>query len=333
MTSIRAVASAAGVSASTVSRALNNPELVNAETRRRVLECADRLGYRPNRAARSLVLGRTTNVGLIVPDIANPVFALFIKGVEAYFRDTEYAVFLADTDEDAATEVRLAEAMVERADGLILCAPRMSGMRVRSIAAKTTLVLANRISRTVPSIAMDFGPGVEQAIGHLHALGHRRCAFLAGPRDSWSNRQRRRFLTAGCAERGVELVELGPYEPQFSGGYRAADEALAAGVTAVFAYNDLVAMGVLARLRDRGVPVPEAMSIVGFDDVPTASMVSPPLTTVAVPMPAVARAASAMLLAELRAALPHGAAQSPPSRPPAPELATRLLIRSTTGPT
>lgn len=87
--SIRAVASLAGVSPSTVSRALNSPELVNAETRRRVLECAERLGYQPNRAAQSLVLGRTRNVGLIVPDIANPFFAPFIKGVEAYFRDTE----------------------------------------------------------------------------------------------------------------------------------------------------------------------------------------------------------------------------------------------------
>jgi DNA-binding LacI/PurR family transcriptional regulator len=333
MTSIRAVALAAGVSASTVSRALNNPDLVNAETRQRVLECADRLGYRPNRAARSLVLGRTTNVGLIVPDIANPVFAPFIKGVEAYFRDTEYAVFLADTDEDAATEVRLAEAMVERADGLILCAPRMSGMRVRAIAAKTTVVLANRLSRTVPSIALDFGPGIAQALSHLHALGHRRVAFLAGPRDSWSNRQRRKFLTAGCAERGIELTELGPYEPKFTGGYRAADEALATGVTAVFAYNDLVALGVLARLHARGVRVPEALSIVGFDDVPTASMVSPPLTTVAVPIPALARAASAMLLTELRAVHPDGAGPAPPPRPPAPELETRLLIRSTTGPT
>src|SRR5688500_7349629 len=115
---IRAVAALAGVSASTVSRTLNNPELVNAETRRRVLECAERLGYQPNRAAQSLVLGRTMSVGLIVPDIANPFFAPFIKGVEAYFRQTGYAVFLADTDEDGATEVRLAEAMVERADGL-----------------------------------------------------------------------------------------------------------------------------------------------------------------------------------------------------------------------
>jgi DNA-binding LacI/PurR family transcriptional regulator len=222
--------------------------------------------------------------------------------------------------------------MAERADGLILCAPRMSGTHVRAIAAKTTVVLANRLSRTVPSIWLDFGPGIAQALAHLQALGHRRIAFLAGPRDSWSNRQRRKFLTAGCAERGIELVELGPYEPKFEGGYRAADEALATGVTAVFAYNDLVALGVLSRLHARGVRVPEELSIVGCDDVPTASMVQPPLTTVDVPIPALARAASAMLLAELRESHPNGAGGTPPSRPPAPELETRLLIRSTTGP-
>ncbi|GAA2274662.1 LacI family DNA-binding transcriptional regulator [Actinomadura luteofluorescens] len=325
--SIRAVATLAGVSPSTVSRALNNPELVNAETRRRVLECAERLGYRPNRAAQSLVLGRTRNVGLIVPDIANPFFAPFIKGVEAYFRDTEYAVFLADTDEDTATEVRLAEAMVERVDGLILCAPRMTGARLRAVAARTAVVLANRTSGAAPSVLLDFRPGMEQAVAHVHALGHRRCAYLAGPANSWSNRQRRRFLGAACAERGIDLVDLGPYEPRFTGGYRAADEVLAAGVTAVFAYNDLVALGVLSRLAARGVPVPGELSIVGFDDVPMASMTNPPLTSVAMPVNALSRAAAATVHAMLDPRAPKA-----PPLPPATELATRLLIRGTTGP-
>ncbi|TDC90460.1 LacI family DNA-binding transcriptional regulator [Actinomadura sp. 7K507] len=346
--SIRAVASLAGVSPSTVSRALNSPELVNAETRRRVLECAERLGYQPNRAAQSLVLGRTRNVGLIVPDIANPFFAPFIKGVEAYFRDTEFAVFLADTDEDTATEVRLAEAMVERVDGLILCAPRMSGTRLRAVASKTTVVLANRTSRTAPSILQDFQPGMDQAVAHVHALGHRRCAYLSGPANSWSNRQRRKFLGAACAERGIELVDLGPYEPRFAGGFRAADEVLAADVTAVFAYNDLVALGVLSRLTARGVPVPGkpvpgkpvpgkpepgvpgesgGLSIVGVDDVPMASMTNPPLTTVAIPVAALSRAAAATM----HSMLDPGAPKAPPL-PPAAELATRLLIRGTTGP-
>ncbi|QKW37128.1 LacI family DNA-binding transcriptional regulator [Actinomadura sp. NAK00032] len=325
--SIRAVASLAGVSPSTVSRALNSPELVNAETRRRVLECAERLGYQPNRAAQSLVLGRTRNVGLIVPDIANPFFAPFIKGVEAYFRDTDFAVFLADTDEDTATEVRLAEAMVERVDGLILCAPRMSGTRLRAVAAKTSVVLAYRTNRGAPAVLPDFQPGLEQAVAHVHALGHRRCAYLSGPANSWSNRQRRRFLGAACAERGIELVDLGPYEPRFTGGYRAADEVVAAGVTAAFGYNDLVALGVLSRLTERGVKVPGDLSIVGFDDIPMASMTNPPLTTVAMPVSALSRAAAATV----HTTLDPGAPKAPPL-PPAAELATRLLIRGTTGP-
>ncbi|MCP9965249.1 LacI family transcriptional regulator [Actinomadura madurae] len=331
--SIRAVANLAGVSPSTVSRALNTPELVNAETRRRVLDCAERLGYQPNRAAQSLVLGRTRNVGLIVPDIANPFYAPFIKGVEAYFRDTEFAVFLADTDEDTETESRLAEAMIERVDGLILCAPRMSGTRLSAVASKTTVVLANRTSRNAPSVLLDFQPGMDQAVAHVHALGHRRCAYLAGPANSWSNRRRRKLLGASCAGRGIELVDLGPYEPRFTGGYRAADEVLAADVTAAFAYNDLVALGVLSRLTARGVPVPGepgssgGLSIVGVDDVPMASMTNPPLTTVAIPVNALSRATAATM----HALLDPGARKAPPA-PPASELATRLLIRGTTGP-
>jgi DNA-binding LacI/PurR family transcriptional regulator len=325
--SIRAVANLAGVSPSTVSRSLISPELVNAETRRRVLECAERLGYQPNRAAQSLVLGRTRNVGLIVPDIANPFFAPFIKGVEAYFRDTEFAVFLADTDEDTATEVRLAEAMVERVDGLILCAPRMSGTRLSAVAAKTSVVLAYRTSRAAPSVLLDFQPGLDQAVAHVHALGHRRCAYLSGPANSWSNRQRRKFLGAACAERGIELVDLGPYEPRFTGGSRAADEVVAADVTAAFAYNDLVGLGVLSRLTERGVNVPGDLSIVGFDDIPMASMTNPPLTTVAMPVNALSRAAAATVHGRLDPGVPKA-----PPLPPAAELATRLLIRGTTGP-
>ncbi|MCQ0010770.1 LacI family DNA-binding transcriptional regulator [Actinomadura madurae] len=308
------MANLAGVSPSTVSRALNTPELVNAETRRRVLDCAERLGYQPNRAAQSLVLGRTRNVGLIVPDIANPFYAPFIKGVEAYFRDTEFAVFLADTDEDTETESRLAEAMIERVDGLILCAPRMSGTRLSAVASKTTVVLANRTSRNAPSVLLDFQPGMDQAVAHVHALGHRRCAYLAGPANSWSNRRRRKLLGASCAGRGIELVDLGPYEPRFTGGYRAADEVLAADVTAAFAYNDLVALGVLSRLTARGVPVPGepgssgGLSIVGVDDVPMASMTNPPLTTVAIPVNALSRATAATM----HALLDPGARKAPP---------------------
>jgi DNA-binding LacI/PurR family transcriptional regulator len=321
---IRAVASVAGVSPSTVSRALNTPELVNAETRRRVLDSADRLGYRPNRSARSLVLGRTANLGLIVPDIANPFFAPFIKAVQARVRDSDYALFLADTDEDPVTESALAQAMAQQVDGLILCSPRMPAARLRAVGERTAVVVANRLSRTVPSIAMDHGPGIEQAVTHVRALGHRRCAYLAGPRGSWSNRQKLRHFTAACAAQGIRLSVLGPFEPRFSGGYRAADEVLSAGVTAVFAYNDLLALGVMSRLAGRDVAVPGDLSVIGIDDIPMASMTSPPLTTVSVPISRVAQASAAMLLSLLAAAVPQ--------RPGTAELETRLVIRSTTAP-
>jgi DNA-binding LacI/PurR family transcriptional regulator len=322
-TTIHAVAALAGVSPSTVSRALNSPELVRQATRQRVLASVERLGYQPNRAARSLVLGRTATLGLIVPDIANPFYAPFVKVVHSRVREADYALFLGDTDEDPATEVTLARAMARQVDGLLLCSPRMPGQRLRSIAATVPLVVANRLSRTVPSIAMDFGPGIRQAVMHVHALGHRRCVFLSGPRGSWSNQQRLRVFQSVCEQQGIELKVLGPYEPVFSGGYRGADEALATGASAVFAYNDLVALGVMSRFAARGVRVPEEISVIGFDDIPMASMTSPPLTTVVMPMATVAKASASILLSLLAGTVPQ--------RPAGKELATRLVIRGTTG--
>lgn len=120
---IREVAREAGVSASTVSRALSTPEMVNATTRERVLRAAERLGYAPNRAARGLITGRTGNLGLIVPDLTNPFFPSVVKGVQAKAREADYAVFLADTDEDPAAEVGLVRALAKQVDGLILCSP------------------------------------------------------------------------------------------------------------------------------------------------------------------------------------------------------------------
>jgi DNA-binding LacI/PurR family transcriptional regulator len=146
---------------------------------------------------------------------------------------------------------------------------------------------------------------------------------LSGPHGSWSNQQRLRWFRSVCETYGIELSVLGPYEPVFSGGYRGADEALAARVTAVFAYNDLVALGVMSRLADRNVRVPDDMSVIGFDDIPVASMTSPPLTTVAIPVATVAKASASILLSLL--------AGTAPQRPAAQELATRLVIRSTTG--
>jgi DNA-binding LacI/PurR family transcriptional regulator len=169
---------------------------------------------------------------------------------------------------------------------------------------------------------MDSASGMRQVVDHLAALGHTRCAYLNGPNNAWSNRERRRGARAAAARAGITIVDFGPFEPKFEGGVQAADLALADGVTAIMAYNDLMALGVLSRLSDRGVAVPHEMSVVGFDNLLYAAVCAPPLTTVAMPMEAGGRAAVDLLLAGIDGA-DDGAG-------PLRELSTSLIVRATT---
>jgi DNA-binding LacI/PurR family transcriptional regulator len=280
---IHDVAKAANVSASTVSRAYTMPELLRADTRERVLAAAHTLGYQPNKAARGLITGRTGNIGVIVPDLSNPFFPAVLKGAQARARESDYAVFLADAEEDPRLEEELIRAMAKQVDGVVLCSSRASEATLTDIAGDTALVLMNRRINNVPAIVMDSAGGARQAVEHLAALGHRRIAYINGPPSSWSNRARRRGLKSRAASLGLDVVDLGPFAPTFEGGLAAADLSVAAKVSAVLAYNDLVALGVQSRLRDRSIDVPREISVVGFDDIPMAQMGSPALTTVAMP--------------------------------------------------
>jgi DNA-binding LacI/PurR family transcriptional regulator len=292
---IHDVARNAQLSVSTVSRAFTTPELLREETRQRVLQVADRLGYRPNRAARGLITGRTGNVGVIVPDLANPFFPSVLKGVQARAREADYAVFLSDTDEDPRAEADLIRAMAKQVDGVVLCSSRMSSGQLEQIIGLTALVFINRRVPDAPAVLMDSAGGMRQVIDHLVALGHRRVVYLSGPRNSWSNRERRRGLKT-AARRGLEVIELGPFAPRYEAGMHAADLALAEDVTAILAYNDLIAFGVLTRLNDRNVDVPGEISVLGFDDILLAAMCTPPLTTVSMPAEQAGRAAVELLV-------------------------------------
>jgi LacI family transcriptional regulator, galactose operon repressor len=320
---IRDVAGAAGVSQATVSRALSMPELVRPATRARVEAAARKLGYRPNRAARGLITGRTGNVGLIVPDLSNPFFAAVVKGVQAAARAADHSVFIADTDEEPGTEIDLLRALPDQVDGLILCSPRAPDEELAAVGTGSTVVLMNRKACGRPSVIVDNADGMRQAVDHLAALGHRRIAFVAGPRTSWSNAQRERGLRAAADAGGTELVHLGHFPPQFEGGVAAADLAFASGATAVIAYNDVVALGLLSRLGARGVPVPAGLSVVGCDDIGMSGMSRPALTTVAVPKRSAGRAAVGLLLSMLDS----GREAGPMHR----ELPTQLIVRDTTG--
>jgi DNA-binding LacI/PurR family transcriptional regulator len=321
---IRDVARRARVSVATVSRALTEPRLVREQTLTRVLAAARQLAYRPNPAARSLITGKTGNIGIIVPDLDNPFYPSVLRGVQARAHQSGYAVLLADSGEDPAAEQNLVHTMAKQVDGVIVCAPFASDAELAGLARMTALVLVNRRLPGIPAALMDVAHGMRQAIGHLAALGHHRLAFLSGPRQAWSNRERRRGLLAAARSYGMRLVELGPFEPKFEGGIEAADLALNTGATALLAYNDMMALGALRRLVALGIRVPEDISLVGFDDILYAAMCAPPLTTVAMPMEAAGRAAVDLLL--------RRRGEGPPSADDQihHKLATALVVRATT---
>ncbi len=318
---IRDVARRAQVSVATVSRALSSPHQVNRLTRERVLAVAAELGYRPSPAARSLITGKTGNIGIVVPDLGNPFFTDVLKSVQARARQTGYGVLVGDSDEDPGTEEELVQTMAKQVDGVLLCSPGIKDAQISQLATVTSLALLNRRVRGIRATLMDSAGGMRHVVEHLAALGHRRCAYLNGPRSSWSNRERRRGLRTAARQHGVEIVELGPFAPRHDGGVRAADLAVAADVTAVIAYNDIMALGVLSRLRDRGIDVPGDLSVTGFDDLVYAALCAPPLTTVAMPLEAAGRAAVDQLLSQFAEG---GAAVTQL------ELPTRLIVRSTT---
>jgi LacI family transcriptional regulator len=319
---IRDVARACGVHISTVSRTFSAPHLVNPETRSRVLACAEHLGYRPNRAARALITGRTHNIGLIVADIANPFFPPLIKAAESQARSRDYHIFVADTNEDPAAEEELVHALAKQVDGVLLCSPRMSNSLIEQLSREVPLVVINRQVANLPTVVMDVAQGARLAVEHLIRLGHRRLALVGGPRGSWTNREIRRAAGTAARLADADLVVLGPNLPTEDGGAALAEPIRRAGVTAVLAYNDLMAIGLIEGLDALGIRVPDDVSVVGIDDIALSRRTRPKLTTVANPTGAAGRAAVDMLLS-------HGDDRRTTAQV---TLQTELVIRDSTGP-
>ena len=319
---IRDVARASGVHISTVSRTFSAPHMVNPETRSRVLATAETLGYRPNRAARALITGRTHNIGLIVADISNPFFPPLIKAAESQARGRDYHIFIADTNEDAAVEEELVHALAKQVDGIILCSPRMNNSLIEQLSREVALVVINRLVAGLPAVVMDVGQGARRAVEHLVGQGHRDLALLGGPRGSWTNREIRRAATTAARAADANLALLGPNSPTEAGGAAAVEAVRRAGVTGVLAYNDLMAIGLMEELGRLGMSVPTDVSVVGIDDIELSRRTRPRLTTVATPTPAAGRAAVDMLLQ-------HGDDRRTTAQI---TLQTELVIRDSTGP-
>lgn len=319
---IRDVAARAGVSPATVSRVFTRPDAVAPDTRRRVLDAVEELRYTPNPVARSLARRRTGNLGIVVPDIANSYSAMIIKAVQLEARRAGYALFVAASEEFLDDEERVARALAPQVDGLLLASPLGPDAYLRELAELVPVVVTNRLVDDVPSVVAESAETTGHAVEHLHALGHRDIAYLAGP-DGYSNTRRLAGLRDAGDRLGLRPVVLGPFAARFSSGVRAADLVLAAGVTAVVAFNDDIAAGLLNRFADRGVRVPDHVSVVGHDDTALAEMVTPRLTTVRIPAGAAGVAAAQMLIAHLR---------GDNGTPRRSELSSELIVRGSTGP-
>jgi LacI family transcriptional regulator len=274
------VAAEAGVSISTVSRVFSNPELLAPGTVRHVREVATRLRFTPNLTARALIKGTSPYLGVVVPDIGNPYMTTLLKAAQARCRGRDVVVFVADTDDTVDLERRVCEQFAHQTRGILLCAPRMSAPHIREIARMVPLVLVNRPVDGIPCVYTDSAASIGELVDRLCDLGHTKIAYLPGPPASWADKTRARTVADRVRRRGAEFVKLAPTAARHADGVTAAAEAAGhGGVTAVVAFDDVLAAGLIEGFRQLGVSVPQEVSVVGHDDV-LAGLVQPGLTTV-----------------------------------------------------
>lgn len=304
---IEDVARAAGVSRQTVSRAINNKGEISPATLKRVMEAVQELGYRPSGVARGLATQRTYTVGLVVPDITNPFFPEIARGVQDVARSEEYSVFLCNTDESPEEELQVLYSLAAQpVDGIILCGSRIGDDDLAAFVDRyRPLVVLNGFLEHpgVSLILVDNHQGAKLAVDYLADQGHVAIGMLAGPVTSPSSAQRVEGFCQAMAARNLPVPEdwilSGP--PTIEGGYEAAYHLLTQHpqVTAIFAYNDLRALGAIQACRELGRRVPAQCAIVGFDDIRMAALVSPSLTSVRVDKYHLGQQAMSRLLAML----------------------------------
>lgn len=318
------VARDAGVSLATVSRVMNDNPSVDAALAERVRASAVALGYSASPLARSLVLGRTQTIAVVVPDLANPTFQAVLRGLSRGADDDGYHVLVADTAERVEREAEVALTTRRRTDGVVLCAPRMPQAELSDLLPRLgpAVVINRPAQEQAPTVSADYAAAIRELVAHLYDLGHRRLVFVAGATGSASLSARRAGLAEMTSRHPDLTVAEVPGGVDFASGAAAVGAVRATGATAVLAFNDLVAMGLLSAARDRGLRVPEDLSIVGFDDIPFASYTTPPLTTAAVPAVELGRRAWAAMHALL-------AGESPE---PSLVLTPRLVARASSAP-
>lgn len=304
------VARAAQVSLMTVSRVMNNKPGVSEDLRRRILALAGDMGYHPSQLARGLATRRTSTIGLVVPDITNQFFAQLVRGAEDLAFERGYNLFLVNTAENLNRESAAVDSLWQKEiDGVILCSSRLPLDELEtSIARFPAVLLFNReLASPIPNVAtlkINDELGARLAVEHLVNRGCTRIAFVTGPTTSGSAQHRldgyRAALKSASQVFDPQLLEH--CAPTTDGGRTAAQAILARRpkVDGIFAFNDLVAVGVIQACQEAGKHVPQDIAVVGVDDIPLATVVRPQLTTVGVNLQAVGRMAIEAILKMIR---------------------------------
>jgi len=331
---LRDVARVAGVHPATVSRALNEETrmLVNEETARRVLKAAEELDYRPNPIARGLKTNRSYTIGVLIPDLTNPLFPPILRGIEDGLETASYTPLVANTDNDPERELLDSQTMRARqVDGIVAATARRDHrLHDALLEAGIELVLVNRRQAELPvsSATADDRMGMRLAVEHLISLGHERIAHIAGPLDYSTGLDRHEgfheTMRAAGLEPDPELVCVAEAFTEAEGA-RLCAQLVDRGreFTAVAAANDLLALGCYDVFADHGLRCPQEISVVGFNDMPFADRFHPPLTTIHIPHYEIGAAAAELMLERL---------QDPDAEPRDVRLEPSLVVRGSTAP-
>lgn len=304
MTTIRDVAERAGVSTATVSRVINGSDSVALETRTKVLKTIDTLNYEPSRLARRMRSGIASVLGVVVSDISNPFFASVVRGVESIAYRSQYGIILCNSDEDKEREeyyLRLLQA--EKVAGVIVApADEQNNLCGYLLEDGIAVVAIDRqlAHLDVDTVLVDNYSGAYQAITHLINLGHRRIGFIGGPPQLITGRERQRGYTQALADNQIgvnnALIRIGDFRQP--SGHKQAEALmnLETPPTALFVANNLMTLGALNAIHERGLTIPDDISIVGVDDFPWSESLNPPLTVVAQPATEMGMTACQLLL-------------------------------------
>ncbi len=326
---IREVAREALVSVATVSRVLNGKGPVHADTARRIRSAAKSLHYVPHGGARSLITRRTTTLGVLLPELYGEFFSELIRGIDVCARRKGFHLLVSSSHSDRAESEEMVRAMRGRVDGLIVLSPDVRPHALKAnLPEKFPVVLVNTAGGrgSFDSLTVDNFGGAVEMVRHLAGLGHRRIDFLEGPAANRDASERLRGYRQARSEQGLETsgVEI-PGDFREESGYEACRRILAARrrPSAVFAANDSMALGLLCAFQEKGIRVPQDVAIAGFDDIPIARYVTPPLTSVRVPIAELGARAAELLIAGLESGPAPGRRRE--------TLPTHLVVRSSCG--